>query len=138
MTIESKIKALILSRYRSVREFVGYTDLSYSTVDSILRRGIANSSLSSIMKLCETLNISADELAKGNIIPINKRGANHSGLPDMTDLIDIVTFTKQNIKNYENLTIDGKTVSPKEIEILFDCFDFAIKVIKNSRKVDQK
>lgn len=138
MTIESKIKALILSRYRSVREFVGYTDLSYSTVDSILRRGIANSSLSSIMKLCETLNISADELAKGNLAPLNKRGANNSDMNDMTDLIDIVTFTKQNIKSFENLTIDGKPATQKEIETLFDCFDFGIRVIKNSRKDDQK
>lgn len=138
MTIESKIKALILSRYRSVREFVGYTDLSYSTVDSILRRGITNSSLSSIMKLCEALYISADELAKGNLVPLNKRCTNDSDMNDMTDLIDIVSFTKQNIKSFENLTIDGKPATHEEIEILFDCFDFAVNVIKKCREDDQK
>ena len=56
MTIEENIKALILSRYRSIRDFVSHTELSYSTVDSILRRGICNSSLSSIIKLCNALD----------------------------------------------------------------------------------
>lgn len=132
MAIEENIKALILSRYRSIRDFVSHTELSYSTVDSILRRGICNSSLSSIIKLCNALDISADELSKGNILPIDKNIHNKT---NMTEIIEIIEYTRRNIHNYDKLTIDGHIVSNKELEILLESLDFAISIIKKHREM---
>lgn len=73
MTVEEKLKELILSRYKSLRDFINSSDVGmpYTTLDGILKRGVVNASISNILKLCNTLDISADELSKGNIVPTN-------------------------------------------------------------------
>ena len=67
MTIEDKLRNHILSRYKSLREFTQTADIPYTTLDSILKRGIGNSSINNVIKICKALHISADELADGNI-----------------------------------------------------------------------
>ena len=67
MTIEEELKAYILSRYNSVREFTIQADIPYTTLDSIFKRGIGNSSVNNVIKICKALKISADALADGNI-----------------------------------------------------------------------
>lgn len=73
MTIEERIKALILSKYKSIRDFVNNSEIGipYTTVDGMLKRGIYNASISNVLKLCHVLEISSDELAKGNIVSTN-------------------------------------------------------------------
>ena len=73
MTVEERIKELILSKYKSLRDFINNSDVDmpYTTLDGILKRGVSNASISNILKLCKALNISADELSKGNIVPTN-------------------------------------------------------------------
>lgn len=68
MPIENELKALILSRYKSVRDFSISIDMPYSTIDSIFKRGVGNASVTNIIKICETLSISADDLARGVIV----------------------------------------------------------------------
>lgn len=130
MTIEEKIKELILVRNKSVREFVLQTDLSYSTVDSILRRGIANSSMTNVLKLCKALNISADELADDKIVPIGETIQNRT---HMTDIDTIIAFTRKNIQEYNDLTIGGQPLSQNEIEVLLDAIEIGIGIIKRNR-----
>lgn len=74
MTIEDRLKDYILLHYKSLRNFVNTSGIGipYTTIDGIFKRGIYNSSISNILRLCEVLNISADELAKGNIVPIKE------------------------------------------------------------------
>lgn len=67
MSIEQQLKELILKRYNSVREFTQEIEMSYSTLDSILKRGIGNSSVTNIIKICKALNISVDALGDGKI-----------------------------------------------------------------------
>lgn len=67
MTTEEKLKAYILSRYKSIREFTIQHDIAYTTLASILRRGIGNSSVSNVSKISKALNISTDALIDGEI-----------------------------------------------------------------------
>lgn len=67
MPVEQELKNLILQRYRSVRAFSEETGIPYSTIDSIFKRGIENSSVSNIIKICRALNIDADALGDGKI-----------------------------------------------------------------------
>lgn len=66
-TIEEQLKEMILSKYKSVREFSLLIDMPYSTLDSIFKRGIGNASVSNIIRICKALNISADGLSQGKI-----------------------------------------------------------------------
>ena len=68
MSIEIELKELILSRYKSVRDFAISIEMPYSTLDSIFKRGVSNASITNIIKICETLSISADDLARGKIV----------------------------------------------------------------------
>lgn len=69
MPVEQDLKNLILQRYKSVRAFSEQTGIPYSTIDSIFKRGIANSSVSNIIKICRALGIDADALGDGTIEP---------------------------------------------------------------------
>ena len=71
--IEEKIKTIILVRYKSLRNFVNCSGvgLPYTTVDGMLKRGIYNANIQNVLSLCNALQISSDELAKGNIVPIS-------------------------------------------------------------------
>ena len=82
--LEIQLKTLIKNKYGSVNQFSIKSGIAYSTIDSIIKRGINNSNLSSIMRVCEALNISADGLSKGIITYKN----NNDTTPD----IDIFKF----------------------------------------------
>ena len=79
-TTEEKLKELILSTYGSVRKFSMTLDMPYSTIDTIFKRGIENSSLENVMRICDALSLSVDELAAGRLIERNIH--NHSNEED--------------------------------------------------------
>lgn len=68
MTIEQELKALIVKRYGSAKNFALEINMPNSTLDNIFRRGVLNSSVTNIIKICNALEISADELADGKIV----------------------------------------------------------------------
>lgn len=72
MTIEERLKCLILAQYKSVRSFSIAAGIPYTTVDSMLKRGVLNASVGTAIKVCKCLGISTDGLADGEIIPYEK------------------------------------------------------------------
>ena len=77
MSTEEKLKEFILSKYSSVREFTLEIDFPYTTLDSLLKRGIGNSSVTNVLKICKALHISGDALANGEIVPIQEAEKEH-------------------------------------------------------------
>lgn len=72
MPVEQDLKNLILKKHRSIRHFSEETGIPYSTIDSIFKRGIANSSVSNIIRICRALGIDADSLGDGIVEPRRK------------------------------------------------------------------
>ena len=70
MTSTETLKRYIESRYKSVREFTIAIDMPYTTLHSIFRRGIENSSVANINRICEELQISMPDLLHNQIVPI--------------------------------------------------------------------
>ena len=70
--LEQELKALIIDKNGTLSKFAEKIDMPWPTLDSVLKRGINKSNVSNIIKICQGLQISADELAKGNIIEIEK------------------------------------------------------------------
>ncbi|WP_339361021.1 LexA family transcriptional regulator [Streptococcus equi] len=54
---EENLKHLILSRYSSVKSFAEENNMPYSTVRSILERGIMNANVENAIKICSALGI---------------------------------------------------------------------------------
>lgn len=71
MTTEQRLKELIISKYGSVLKFTQKISIPYSTMDSVFRRGINNSTVNTISKVCTELGISIDYLIEGNIMSSN-------------------------------------------------------------------
>ena len=69
-------------------------------------------------------------MANNRIVPIDKTIQRRS---HMTDIDAIIEFTKKNIKEYSDLTIDGLPMTQNEIEILLDAMDIGIGIIKRNR-----
>lgn len=59
---ESKLKEKILERFDSVRQFSFKIGIPYTTVDTILKRGIDKANVGNVKKICKELNISIDSL----------------------------------------------------------------------------
>lgn len=128
MTIEERLKDLILKRYNSIREFTLAIDMPYTTMDSIFRRGIGNSSVSNVIKICKALGISADALADGEIVSIRKT----TGKPinDRFEVKDILADAKDLLSHLEEVTLDGKPASRKSIESIVDAIDIGVEMAR--------
>ena len=132
MTIEEKLKALILKRYHSIREFTIDIGIPYTTMDSIFRRGIGNSSVSNVIKICKALKISADALADGEIVPV--RPIPH-GTPinDRIEVKEILDSTKEQLIHSGRVTLDGEPIGKTGIESIIDAIDVGVQIAKRKR-----
>ncbi|WP_458397865.1 hypothetical protein [Anaerotignum sp.] len=128
MTTEEKLKDYILSHYKSVHEFTQSIDMPYGTMASIFKRGIANSSVTNIIKICSALEISTDELAQGKIVPIIKTTS--------TKVEDIIEKIKYEISNSVDLTIDDEPVDEKSKQDILISLDMIIEFEKRKRMVN--
>jgi hypothetical protein len=125
MTIEERLKDYILTKYKSIREFTLKANIPYSTVDTILKRGVPNASIGNILKICSALNISADELANGNIVPVENR----------SDSIDVgELLLNYQINDRINFELDGKPLTTEELVLLFDSLEVSLEIIRRRRR----
>ena len=133
MTTEEMLKELILKRYNSIREFTIDIDMPYTTMDSIFRRGIGNSSVSNIIKICKALNISADALADGEIVPSKPRST--SNAINNYDVTEILNDTKDLLTHSGKITLDGSPITKSGIEFIIDAIDVGVEIAKKKKRV---
>ena len=66
--VEYELKELILERYGSLSEFCKKIDLPWTTLDSILKRGVDKANIRNILKITSELRIDVECLANGEIV----------------------------------------------------------------------
>lgn len=132
MTVEERLKDLILKRYYSVREFTIAIDMPYSTLDSIFKRGVANSNVTNVVKICKALGISTDALADGEIVPIQK--THKEPVNDRFEVNDILEETKDLLTHCGFVTLDGKPIDKDGIESIIDAMDIGVEMAKRKTK----
>lgn len=130
MTIEEKLKNLILSRYHSIRDFTTYVGLPYTTLDSMFRRGVGNSSITNVLKVCKALGISMDALADGEIQPITRRVV---VVKDAIDVEDVLEDTKDMFLHGGSVNLDGKPINKDSLESIIDAIDIGVEMAKKKR-----
>lgn len=129
-TIEEKLKEYILSRYQSIRDFSIRSNISNSTVNSILKRGIGNSSVNSVIKICHALDISIDELAEGNIVPLNDKTPIEIEMHSV-EVTDILANVRDRLTHNEGLTLDGKPADKKRINSIVQAMKIGEAIAKD-------
>ena len=153
MTLEDDLKKLIIEKYGSVRQFALQIDVPYTTIDTILRRGIDNSNVSNIIRMCKKLEISVDKLLdkkeivnwidyneeeneiSENVFMIPVYGTIKAGIPiesqeDIIDYIDIPKSWIKGGKRFYGLRISGDSMFPKyqenDIVVFEQTYDTAV------------
>ena len=135
--LEEKIKELIIEKYGSVRQFALKIDIPYTTIDSILKRGIDNSNVSNVIKMCKALGISVDKSIEANELISNlnfdnatlididsdtiqipvlgtiKAGIAIEAQQDILEYIDIPRSWTKGGKSFYGLKISGDSMYPK-------------------------
>lgn len=135
--LEDKLKNLIVDKFGFVRQFALNIDIPYTTVDSILKRGIDNSNVGNVIKMCKALNISIDNLLDNReiisnlsfdnvdiididngIIKIPVYGTIKAGIPiesqpNIIEYVDIPKDWTRGEKKFYGLRISGDSMFPK-------------------------
>jgi hypothetical protein len=129
MTPEEVLKDFILSRYKSVHAFTESIGMPYGTISSIFKRGIQNSSIANMIRICKALNISADALANGKIVPSTAGGNKSESVAKQ-----LIFLTDKNISDVSDVEIDGVPLSSDEADFLLASIETAVEVIRRRRK----
>ena len=66
--VENELKELILDRYGNLSEFCKKIDLPWTTLDSILKRGVDKANIRNILKITSELGLDVERLASGEIV----------------------------------------------------------------------
>ena len=66
--VEMELKQLILSKYGSLSDFCKKIGLPWTTLDSILKRGVEKANIKNILKITTELGIDVESLAAGKIV----------------------------------------------------------------------
>lgn len=111
--LENSIKELIISKYGSVRQFAIQIDLPYTTVDSILKRGIDNSNVGNVIKMCKELKISIDKLIDNKTISFILDDSELS--PNKMDDEDINNYKKISTENISIYIDKEKDLTAKDV-----------------------
>ena len=123
MNLEEKLKNLILTRYKSIREFTQIADIPYSTFSTIINRGIENSNVNNVIKICKTLGISADALADGHIAPIEKKST-----AENLDVEHAINELKGKILSADKIYLRGKPIDRAGRLLIADYLDVSIEL----------
>lgn len=128
MTVEEKLKDCILTKYKSVRQFTIENDIAYSTVATIFQNGIGKANISTVIKICQALGISTDELIQGRITYLDD---SHD---DSTSVEDIYADFIHALRNTKNLTFCDFKIQPSEVDGLVSALNIVIEIEKGLRK----
>lgn len=148
--LEEKIKKIIIEKYGSIRQFSIKINIPYTTVDTILKRGIDNSNVGNVIKMCKALNLSIDNLIdnkeiisniefdnathidiSSDTIQIPVLGTIKAGIAietqeDILEYIDIPKIWTKGQKTFYGLRISGDSMFPKYQEkdiVIFEKID---------------
>ena len=55
--LETNLKEMIISNYGSLKKFSDSINMPWTTLDSILKRGVANSNISNVLKITKALDM---------------------------------------------------------------------------------
>ena len=129
MTVEERLKDLILKQYGTMKNFTDHIGVPNSTFANILRRGVQNANVVTIIKICQALGISTDDLAEGRIVVLNRSEKAPTKIEDLFDEL------KRHLLNADNLTLADLPATAEEIMLLVNNLDVSLEVIKKKRMI---
>ena len=109
--LELHLKEMIINKYGSMKKFSEVIDMPWTTLDSILKRGVANSNISNVLKITRELEIDAEKLIDGKIVSTTNTVNKPSSLAAHKDGENFTDEELSKIEEYKRLLIAAR---PKE------------------------
>lgn len=108
--LEVNLKSLIIEKYGSLKKFSDTIDMPWTTLDSILKRGVSNSNITNVLKITRELGIDTEKLVDGKICNITHEpltaAAHFDGTEYTEDQLDRIkafaAFIKEEDKKKKN------------------------------------
>lgn len=101
MNREEFLKQLIEKKYGNVRAFSREADIPYTTVRSILERGVGKASVDIVIRMCKYLGISAEQISEDFTFNKEITGT-------LTNLIQLVPERQLSVFEYSNKQLDDQ------------------------------
>lgn len=99
MSIEEQLRKEILKQYGSVRALTNEIGVSYSTLDSALKRGISNAGVSTMIRVFQALNLDIENIQRGDLY----YSAEEENAPSKKDAALLALFNQLNEEGQEKL-----------------------------------
>ena len=118
--IEERLKNYINSKYESVSDFCIRTGIANSTLQTVFKRGVKNTSSKTIFKICNALDLDVNALYDGEIKP------NRPDRKVKTETVDIIEY----VGKLENMTLlyKGDEIQPDQKKMMLYGFKVAIEM----------
>lgn len=129
MPIEEALKNLIIRKYGSMRNFAPLTGLPYSTIQSILRRGVNNCNGQKLQAICDALGISATALHEGRIEDVPEDQLNENSLAR----IDVDTYFHRLEDLDLCVVLDGQVLEDDERDYLKTYSEVIVDILRSRR-----
>lgn len=72
MTREDYVRLLIRQRRQSIKEFASSIGIPYTTLLGMLKNGLGGAAIDNVVRVCEGLEISVDELQRASELTLEK------------------------------------------------------------------
>lgn len=108
--IEQDLRNLIIKRYSSLSKFAELIEMPWTTLDGILKRGVNKANITSLIKICNGLNIDCESLYYGRILPKQ----------DLLNTTPLDSSEQEHIKKYRSLDSYGKKAVNTVLDVEYD------------------
>ena len=131
MNVEERLKEMIIKQFGTMKDFTDHIGIPNSTFANILRRGVQNANVLTIIKICQALEISTDDLAEGRIVSLKRPTAQPERIEDIFEEV------KQKLLNADNLTINDEQATEAEIMYFVNTLDAALLISKKQKQINK-
>ena len=108
--VEADLKQLIIDRFGSLSKFSEVIDMPWTTLDGVIKRGVNKANITSLIKICEGLNIDCESLYYGRLLPKQ----------DMLKEDPLSEKEQMHIKKYRSLSEHGKKMADSFLDMQYE------------------
>lgn len=120
--IEERLKNYILTKFESVTQFCNSSGIASSTMFTVFKRGINNTSTSTILRICRALQIDSQALYDGEIKPatLSKIDQEEDNMIDINQIIYEIETSK--------ITCRGKELTDQQKRMIAYATKIAVQM----------
>ena len=127
MPIEERLRRLIMSRFPTVKDFAAEAEIPYTTLLSVFKRGIDNTGITNIQKLCKTLGITMEGLCEGRIEYTRPEQSKETTFRAHQNALFLALLDG-------GVDLDGMKITQEEALLVDDCLTATVEILRRRRE----